>query len=173
MQEVAGVDKDRSGLWSDQTDGSDMSQKAPTGFTSPSNNTSLLSEVTVTRSRASLADSRDTLRIWIESAKQLYTVFLRKADKLLLDGSVKVNGSVSVTTQSGATLTRDNVIAALKRAYKGKREADVWKAAAVGDKKRWVEGETEQIVRSEEGSVAQERPNKVISTGSLAECRSE
>lgn len=146
----------RSGLWSEEKRGPDMDQIRSIEYTSPGSG-ELLAEGSATRSRTAIVGSSDEPHMRIENARQLYNVFLSKAEKLVSDGTIEVNGTVCVTTKSGATLTSDNVIAALKAADDRKRESETRKkTAAVERVRRRAEREAEEAAKRRRRSEREE-----------------
>lgn len=71
-----------------------------------------LSEVTHTRGVMSLMRSESSNQIinCKEIYCQLYDLFMRQSDQLCSGGTITTNGTVQVSTQTGATLTSENVI---------------------------------------------------------------
>eukprot|EP00171_Calliarthron_tuberculosum_P000060 IDg60t1 len=120
----------RSGLWCAATRGPDMTRIRPVEYTASGDADSYPSNRTTTRSRTALVQSSDQPRVRVETANQLYALFLRNAEQLCSDGTVEENGTVKVTTRSGATLTSDNVVAAVRAADERRKEEIARKEAA-------------------------------------------
>ncbi len=49
----------------------------------------------------------------VRTSKELYDLYLRQSEKLCSDGTVEENGTITVTNKHGASLSSENVIAAL------------------------------------------------------------
>lgn len=105
---------DGSGLW-----GKDEKDVDPTKITEQHFNSYFLSEETVSalpptrRSQAIVMNSDDNHQ-QIETFQELHKLFLRNAEALVSDGIVEESGKIYVSTASGATLTSDNVLVALR-----------------------------------------------------------
>ena len=156
----------RSGIWNNYMRGPDIDSIRPIEYTSQGNSLVLLSEVCSTRSRTVIVESGDESRIRIESAKQLYNVFLAKSEKLVSDGTIEVNGTVCVTTKSGATLTSENVIAALKAAEERKKAEESRKMAAAEKRQR-------QRAERELASIAKKRKMEEMEEAVLQKLKCE
>eukprot|EP00171_Calliarthron_tuberculosum_P001994 IDg1994t1 len=88
----------------------------------------LLQSIPSTRSRISLADNSDT--------PHLYDLFINKAEKLTSDGPAGENGTIKVTTKSGAIFISENFLTALKNLEKRKRLAEQCKLDALATREQ-------------------------------------
>lgn len=70
----------------------------------------------ITRSRSSVVETSYNPWMRVDNGKQSYDLFLRNAEKLCPDRVVQENGTLRVTTKSGATLTNKNIVTALRAA---------------------------------------------------------
>lgn len=109
----------RTGLWSASTRSVDPLTIREEDFTSSAVSddfTARLSDTTGTRSVTSLirsvASNHNADRI--QTYKQLYDLFLKRSEDLCSDGTIVANGTIQVSTRTGATLTSENVINALR-----------------------------------------------------------
>lgn len=160
----------RSGLWCAKARGPDMSRIREVEYTS-SDVGNISSESTITRSRTSLVESSDAPNIRIENARQLYELFLRNAEKLCSDGTVEENGTVKVTTKSGATLTSDNVIAAVRATDERKRiESERKEASAISREIRRTERVREQESKKRQRDEREEVSLQKIKQARLHRC---
>eukprot|EP00171_Calliarthron_tuberculosum_P022834 IDg22834t1 len=86
----------------------------PEAFTLAGNRSTLTNSSTTTRSRTALTAESDEPQVSVETYKQLYNLFLSKAEMLTSDEAIVENGTLKGATKSGATLVNANVIAALR-----------------------------------------------------------
>eukprot|EP00171_Calliarthron_tuberculosum_P004068 IDg4068t1 len=104
-----------SGLWVPESCGPDQYRIKPSQYTAPAGPAAVSTLSSRTRSQQHALQAGNEQLRRVETAKQLYALFLSDAGKLLSDGTVTENGLVRVTTTRGATLTTDIVIGAAKR----------------------------------------------------------
>lgn len=128
----------RSGLWVQEKRGPDPSQIRAEDFTSSAISNDILEGVTATRSRTTIMETSSTAHSRVENYQQLCALFLTRAEELCSDGAIVLDsGTIKVSTKSGATLTSDNVIAALQHAEEKKeQERQRKKTAAIEKEKR-------------------------------------
>eukprot|EP00171_Calliarthron_tuberculosum_P022252 IDg22252t1 len=81
-----------SGLWVDETHGPDQSRINTSAYTCSASEETAQVLGTTTRSRNELLRTGNEPSIRVETAKQLYALYLSTAEKLLSDGTVVENG---------------------------------------------------------------------------------
>lgn len=83
-------------------------------FTSTSLSNDTRSILTGTRSSSSVIENSSDPEEQIQNYKELHRLFLEHSKELLSYGVVEQSGSTSISTTSGATITSENFVAALK-----------------------------------------------------------
>ena len=74
------------------------------------------------RSSTAIEASSNEPQVRYHIYKQLYNAFLAKASELCSDGTIVENGTIRVSTTSGATLTSENTLKALRERDRAQRE---------------------------------------------------
>ncbi len=66
----------------------------------------------------------------VRTSKELYNLYLRQSEKLCSDGTVEENGTIRVANKRGASLSSENVIAALRARDEAQIQEENRKVAA-------------------------------------------
>lgn len=114
MAENAIGDFKQSGSWASAVRDCDPSQIRAEDFTSSALDPSCLFTLPATRSVSSISKN-SSMALRIEKYNQLIDPFSRRSGELILDYIVDEGGSISISTTSGATLTLNNVLDALRK----------------------------------------------------------
>lgn len=146
-----------TGLWVQEQRGPHQSHIKPSQYTAPAAPSAIEALSHRTRSRQEDLRTLDEQVSRVETARQLYALFLSNAGTLLSDGTVVENGLVRVTTTRGATLTTDVVISAAKRVTDKKAaEARARAAKAIARDQRRLEKALEAAKKADEASRREE-----------------
>lgn len=156
---------ERTGLWVSANRGPDPSKIRAEDLTSSEVNATELNTFPSTRSVTSIVESSGNRESKIENYRQLYELFSKRAEQLRSDGAIVLeNGTVKVSTTTGASLTSDNVISALKAVHERKEKEALEKQKRTELKEKRKAERALELARQEvRRSEAEERALLVLS----------